>query len=264
MITTTSTNPILDFYIAAHTAGQVKRPIHTILNMPSRDGKSLTAFRFSQIEHVLFLAGDTTAQGFRNKVHALHKQGKDFKLNLVVVEDASKIRAKVREDFFALCAQFAAGTVNVDQNGMDFSFKTHASVIINTPPFFYKTLEYYLLSAGCGDRFDTIITGLSDKEKAKLEKYGEYNMPNRILPVELPELNTISYPDYADKNRKYGHDIKVRYACACAGIDENLVQSLNNNTIKSADWSNYWEDQITPPIWVKGTIKTRLAEYDGL
>ena len=250
---TTSINPILDFYLMAHTAGVIKRPVFNILNMPSQDGKSLTSFRFSQLEHVVHLAGDTTAQGFRNRIHSLYKQGKDLKLVLIIVEDASKIRAKVREDFFALCAQFSTGSVNVDQNGMDFSFKSHASVIINTPPYFYKNLEYYLLNAGCGDRFDMIKTGLSDKEKLKLTKLGEYNMPQRVMPAEPPELNILPYPEYAERNRKYESNlIKSRYACKCAGLDENLVESLNNNIIKSCDWAGYWEDQVTPPNWIKG------------
>lgn len=253
---TTSRNPVLDFYIMAHTAGVLHRPVYEILEMPSRDGKSLTSFRFAQIENVLHLAGDTTTQGFRNAIHKLHKQQKDRQLVLIIVEDASKIRHKVREDFFALCAQFMSGTVNVDQSGMDFSFKTHASVIINCPPFFTKTLEYYLTNSGCGDRYDKVSTGLSDKDKLKLKRLGDYNMPLRVLPVDLPDINIIPFPDYADQNKRYGSNLlNCRYACKCAGLDENLVEAMKNNTLKSIDWSGYWEEQITPPEWQRTVLK---------
>lgn len=244
----------------AHTAGILRRPIFEILEMPSRDGKSLTSFRFAQIENVLHLAGDTTAQGFRNSIDKLHKQQKDRQLVLIIVEDASKIRHKVREDFFALCAQFMGGTVNVDQSGMCFSFKTHASVIINCPPFFVKTLEYYLTSAGCGDRYDKISTGLSDKDKLLLKRLGDYNMPQRILPVDLPELLDISFPVYADQNRKYSSNmLNCHYACKCAGLDENLVEAMKHNVLKNVDWTGFWEDQVTPPNWQKMRPKTELG-----
>ncbi len=244
-----SNNPILDLYLMCYAAGALKYPVFKILEMPSRDGKSLTSLRFARTDSVLVIAGDTTTQALRHKLHTLHAKNKAELLNLIIVEDASKIRYKVREDFFALIAQFSTGTVNVEQTGMDFTFKTHASVIINTPPFFRNTLERCLLNAGSGDRFDIIKTELSDSEKKRLDSYGIYNMPNRIMAIDLPILNQMSsFPEYVDFYiHKYNLNmIKCMYACEAIGIDELLIHKIHNKEIKKADWSGYWENQITP------------------
>lgn len=253
-----STNPILDIYVMAYSAGVLKYPIYKILEMPSRDGKSLTSFRFALLPDVIHIAGDTTTQALRKRLHKLYTQQKVEKLNLIIVEDASKIRYKVREDFFALIAQFSTGTVNVEQTGMDFTFKTHASVIINTPPFFRKNLESSLLNAGSGDRFDLIKTELSDREKNRLNILGIHNMPNKIRSVTLPEINkTVSFPKYVFQHQdKYNLNIiTCMYACFCAGIDENLVLNIHNKEIKKIDWTGFWEDQTTPPEWHKLIFK---------
>ena len=242
-------NPILDVYLMCYAAGKMKYPIYKILEMPSRDGKSLTSLRFANLESILLIAGDTTTQALRNRLHNLHTKNKAELLNLVIVEDASKIRYKVREDFFALIAQFGTGVVNVEQTGMDFTFKTHASVIINTPPFFRTTLERCLLNAGSGDRFDIIRTELSSSEKKKLDTYGIYNMPNKIRGIDLPVLNEMdSFPKYAEfyQNKYNLNMIKCMYACEAIGVDELLVIKIHNKEIKKADWDNYWENQITP------------------
>lgn len=244
-----SENPILDIYVMAHTAGVLKYPVFKILEMPSRDGKSLTSLRFAKTENVLVLAGDTTTQAFRVKLHKLYTRNKAEDLVLIIVEDASKIRYKVREDFFALLAQFGTGTINVEQTGMNFTFKTHASVVINTPPFFRNTLETCLLNAGSGDRFDVIKTELCIQEKAKLDTYGIYNMPNKIKSVVLPQLSGMcSFPEYAEyyKNKHNLNMIKCMYACEAAGIDELLVMRIHNTEIKKARWDGYWENQIEP------------------
>lgn len=248
-------NPILDFYIMAYAAGHLHYPIFKILQMPSKSGKSLTAYRFAKTPGVLLLPGDTTVQSFRNSLHKLYQkqQNDTVELKLIIVEDASKIRYKVREDFYALIAQFASGIVTVDQAFMNFSFKSHASVIINTPPYFTKDLERYLLNAGSGDRFDLIRTNLSTSLKEKLDDLGTYNMPNNINMVKVPEIVPIYYPEYEKEQKRRNGDTKLpsrltrcRYACFCAGLDENLIENIHEREIKKCDWTDYWVDQITP------------------
>ena len=103
-------NPILDFYTMAYAAGALGYPIFKVFQMPSKHSKSLTSFRFAKTPKVLLLPGDTTVQSFRNSLNKLHQKmsGDTIDLNLIIVEDASKIRYKVREDFYALVAQFAS------------------------------------------------------------------------------------------------------------------------------------------------------------
>lgn len=244
-----SNNPILDVYLMAYAAGVMKYPVYKILEMPSRDGKSLTSMRFARLENVLVLAGDTTTQALRIKLHKLYTKQKVENLNLIIVEDASKIRYKVREDFFALVAQFSTGQVNVEQTGMDFTFKTHASVMINTPPFFKNNLERSLLNAGSGDRFDIIKTELSDDAKRKLDSYGVYNMPNKVQSVDIPQLNEMSpFPQYVDYYIKSEslNMIKCMYACEAIGADQYLIKKIHNKQIKDIDWYGFWENQVTP------------------
>ncbi len=233
----------------AYAAGILKYPIYKILEMPSRDGKTLTSMRFARTDNIMVLAGDTTTQALRTRLHKLYSKQKAELLNLIIVEDASKIRYKVREDFFALIAQFSTGQVNVEQTGMDFTFKTHASVIINTPPFFKNRLEAILLNAGSGDRFDIIKTELSDSAKQTLDSYGVYNMPNKIKSVDIPQLHDMSpFPDYVEYYIKSEslNMIKCMYACEAIGVDIFLIKNTHNKQIKNADWSGYWEDQVTP------------------
>lgn len=257
--TTMSTNPIRDFYLMAYSAGVLKRPVFKILNMPSQDGKSLTSLRFNGIENVLILAGDTTAQGFRNRLKKLDQKQKVNNIVLIIVEDASKIRRKVREDFFALCTQFATGVINIDQTGLDVGVRSHASVVINTPPFFKNTLESLLLDSGAGGRFDMVKCELSDSEKRKLNELGDVNMPNQLETMILPTIQrNINFEEYSAANSNQEPNmIKCMYACKCAGIDENLVLAMHNNIITRADWSGYWVNQCAP---VDDTLKRFLRK----
>lgn len=247
-----STNPILDYYTMAWVAGYLRYPIFHVFQMPSKHSKSLTSYRFAKTPKVLLLPGDTTVQSFRNSVKKLHQKGDEvLDLNLIIVEDASKIRYKVREDFFALLAQFSSGIVTVDQMGMDFAFKTHASVIINTPPFFFKQLERYLLDAGSGDRFDAIFSRLSNEAKERLDEFGMYNMPNNINAVRLPAINAEYYPDFVIEQRAIdkrvsGNMLRCKFACHCAGLDINLIEKIHNREIKDINWDDFWIDQIIP------------------
>lgn len=256
-----SNNPILDYYTMAYVAGFLGYPIFNVFQMPSRHSKSVTAFRFKKVPKVLVLAGDTTVQSFRTAINKQHQKGNDkLDLNLIIVEDASKIRYKVRDDFFALIAQFSSGMVTVDQAGMSFDVKTHTSVILNTPPFFYKDLEKYLLNAGSGDRFDLMSTRLSDIAKERLDEYGMYNMPLDINPVELPVINKEYYPDFVHKMRTSkqtysSNELRCKFACHCAGIDVNLIEKMHNKEIKKIEWEDFWLDQIDPYMQSKTVQK---------
>lgn len=251
------TNPILDFYIMCWAAGKLRHPVFKILEMPSQDGKSLTSYRFANRDDVVLLPGDTTAQAFRNELKRLHSRGISEKITMVLVEDASKIRRKVKEDFFALCGQFGTGLIAVDQNGMDVNFRTFASVIINCPPFYTKTLIDLLLGAGTGNRFDKISTALSNSARMKLDKLGSLNQPNPIRPIVLPQLQNIDYKVYEEEMSAKGYSsnkIKCMYACKCAGIDENLVDQLHNKTVHNIQWTDFWIDQVYPNEKIKVNI----------
>lgn len=237
-------NPIVDFYTMAYVAGLIEHPIYKILDMPSQDGKTLTALRFSRLPRVLLLPGDTTAQAFRNELKKRHQKGQAEKIALVIVEDASKIRRKVKEDFFALCTQFSTGIVNIDQQGLDITFRTFASVVINTPPFFSKQLEALLLNAGAGNRFDFVRTSLSSAARAKLDRLGSIYSSHPIQQVMIPhpaELDFLDYLNLFDGKGYSMNKIKCMYACACAGIREDLLESLHNNIIYDIDWDDFWD-----------------------
>jgi len=243
---TITTNPILDFYKVCYACGFLRIPVHRILDLPSRHGKSLTCLRFQGKEpNVLVVTGDTTAQSFRNKIFALYQQNRTDDIDLVIIEDASKIRSKVREDFFAIAAQFASGMVSINQQKMVCEFKTHASVIINTPPFFKHNLEKYLLDAGAGDRFDLTSTGLSAEKKTELDILGILNKSKLINPIELPRPSLDGYEDFALKLIPIAplKEIAFRFGCKVLGLPETLLSDLSGNIIKDISWEGYWHQQ---------------------
>jgi len=241
-------NPILDFYMGAYVAGVLRRPVFYIFQLPNEAGKSLTSNRFDNRTDVLLLRGDTTTQAFRDAIKRSMDKSKNDNINLILVEDACKIRSKTREDFFALCAQFATGNVSIDQYKFNISLKSHASVIINTPPNKTSITEGHILDAGAGDRFGVLRVEVHKKILQDLFGLGLFNQEKNLIPIKVPDITPGDYPQYIRENNRNGNDysrndLNHKYACFCAGIPENTIDIMKHSLIRNCNWSGFWEEQ---------------------
>lgn len=241
-------NIIEDIYEVAYTAGAAKKPVFIIFAMPNKQGKSITAFRYLDHRNTLILAGDSTTNTTRKKLFTLFKQGKLAELNLLIVEDWTKIREKVKEGMAAILTMFANTIISIDQEKLEIPpSKVHASIIINVPLSSYKEVIKHLLEVGAGDRFIVIKASLSDEKKEELWKLGFLNGSKELIPITIKQIELSSFSEFADKYLESHESLELlNLAYAADNIKKGLfeeIQNLSRNPISDISWENVWQDE---------------------
>ena len=241
-------NIIEDVYKVAYVAGKLHHPIYFILGMPSRQGKSLTTFRFWGDANVLLATGDTTTNTFRKTLHEYYKANTLKSINLTIIEDWSKIREKVQEGLAAILTMLSTTMLTIDQEALDVpATKVYTSVVINCPESDIRKCYRTLQKTGAGNRFFVIKTQLCDVDAKKLNKLGLLNMDKRLIPLDVNIKKTLNWKDFAMTYLDAGKETDlINLAYASAHFDENLfdrILDLNRNQIKNISWEGYWEDE---------------------
>jgi hypothetical protein len=214
--------------------------------MPSRSGKSLTAFRFANLDYTLLLGGDTTAESFRKKLHSLYKANQLENLRFIIVEDWSKIREKVKEGFCAVLSMFAMRMLTIDQTKMNIATtKVHASILINVPSPFLNDLIKNLQNVGAGDRFKIIEMKLSEEKKKELDRLGIINADKRLYEIEINHFEKkIDFETFYDNFT--GEISDLNFAYIAHHIRDSLYDELKKacrSEIKEISWDGYWEEE---------------------
>ena len=241
-------NIIEDVYKIAYIAGKVHHPLYFILGMPSRQGKSLTSYRFFGDANVLLAAGDTTTNTFRKTLHE-HYKGNTLKdINLTIIEDWSKIREKVQEGLAAILTMLSTSMLSIDQEGLDVpATKVYTSVVINCPEGDIRKCYRTLQKTGAGNRFFVIKTQLSDNNAKELNKLGLLNMDKRLIPLEVSINKILVWKEFVTSYLEAEKPVElINLAYACAHLDDSLygkILDLNRNPIKNISWEGYWEDE---------------------
>lgn len=235
-------------YTAAYIAGKMHHPIYFILGMPSRQGKSLTSYRFFGDRAVLLAAGDTTTNTFRKTLHEHYKGNILKEVNLTIIEDWSKIREKVQEGLGAILTMLSTTMLSIDQEGLDVPpTKVYTSVVINCPEGDVRSCYRTLQKVGAGNRFFVIKTQLTEDNSKELNKLGLLNMDKRLLPLRINTTKTLNWKEFVTFYLDTEQPIElINLAYACAHIEEGLfkeILDLNANPIKNISWRGYWEDE---------------------
>lgn len=255
------TNQLDELFTAIYVGGLIKRPTHGVLTMPSQSGKSLTAARYGHLDDILYLGGDVTAQSTRQKLDKLNTRNILHKLSLVIVEDWSKIRTKMRSDVAALLAQIASGTLSVSQYGIEIEpTRMNASVLILAPDRIGSKVFEKLYDVGVGNRFIPIIMSLSDVRYEELIELGLLNRDKQLLTAVPPTYkqleNTLAenpfnkfYKEFkSNSDRMVDVNLAYSYYISNPSNYPRNYESYKNTICRRNDtitWDGYWEHQVT-------------------
>lgn len=246
-------NFIEEFYKAVWCGGAKGYPSHVIFCMPSKHGKSLTTYRFSDIkQEILINPSDTTAESYRRKITDLFGRGSLAALELIILEDWTKVRKQVQEPTAAEMIKFASGVYSLDQFNVQIKpTKVSCSTLINNTPFKMRELSEINNQKGAGGRFDIYEFELSNELKEELDFLGFANQKKPLTPIVLPDItDEINYNDFGRQFKdKYGtyHEINLAYGCEYLEKNFKFFDAIKRlqrtRVIKEISWEGYWEEE---------------------